>query len=494
MNTIPHFVNGQRVEVSSDRHLSVFNPATAEAIGALSVPSTAFLDEVVAITVAAAAQWRTSSLSRRTAVLFAFRELLVRHTDELALLITTEQGKTLADARGELARGLENVEYACGLADHLKGEFASQVADGVDVHSFREPIGVVLAITPFNFPAMVPLWMLANAIAAGNGVVLKPSERDPSAAVRLAELLIEAGLPAGVLNVVHGDRHTVEYLLEHQSLEAISFVGSTPVAQSIYATGTRLGKRVQALGGAKNHMVVLPDADIAVAADAAINAGFGAAGERCMAISVVVAVGDSADELVEAIATRMDRLTVGSGVDTTSDMGPLITQEHRDRVAHYVSSAPGEGAVIVRTGADLVDRPGFYFGPSLLDHVTTDMACYRDEIFGPVLCVVRVENFDDAVALVNANPYGNGVAIFTRDGNAARLFSRAVSVGMIGINVPLPVPVASFSFGGWKNSLFGHAHMYGPEGMAFYTRGKVVTSRWPEPSESQIDLGFPRTR
>jgi len=494
MNTIAHFVNGQRVEVSSDRHLSVFNPATAEAIGALFVPSTTFLDEVVATTVAAAAQWRTSSLSRRTAVLFAFRELLVRHTEELALLITTEQGKTLADARGELARGLENVEYACGLADHLKGEFASQVADGVDVHSFREPIGVVLAITPFNFPAMVPLWMLANAIAAGNGVVLKPSERDPSTAVRLAELLIEAGLPAGVLNVVHGDRHTVEYLLEHPSLEAISFVGSTPVAHSIYSTGTRLGKRVQALGGAKNHMVVLPDADIAVAADAAINAGFGAAGERCMAISVVVAVGDSADELVEAIATRMDRLTVGSGVDTTSDMGPLITQEHRDRVAQYVANAPSEGAVIVRSGADLVDRPGFYFGPSLLDHVTTDMACYRDEIFGPVLSVVRVENFDDAVSLVNANPFGNGVAIFTRDGNAARLFSRAVAVGMIGINVPLPVPVASFSFGGWKNSLFGHAHMYGPEGMAFYTRGKVVTSRWPEPSESQIDLGFPRTR
>jgi malonate-semialdehyde dehydrogenase (acetylating)/methylmalonate-semialdehyde dehydrogenase len=494
MNTIPHFVNGQRVEVSSDRHLSVFNPATAEAIGTLSVPSTSFLDEVVATTVAAAAQWRASSLSRRTAVLFAFRELLVRHTDELALLITTEQGKTSADARGELARGLENVEYACGLADHLKGEFASQVADGVDVHSFREPIGVVLAITPFNFPAMVPLWMLANAIAAGNGVVLKPSERDPSAAVRLAELLIEAGLPAGVLNVVHGDRQTVEYLLEHPSLEAISFVGSTPVAQSIYATGTRLGKRVQALGGAKNHMVVLPDADIEVAADAAINAGFGAAGERCMAISVVVAVGDSADKLVDAIATRMDRLTVGSGVDSTSDMGPLITQEHRDRVAHYVTNAPSEGAVIVRSGADLIGRPGFYFGPSLLDHVTTDMACYRDEIFGPVLSVVRVENFDDAVALVNANPFGNGVAIFTRDGNAARLFSRAVSVGMIGINVPLPVPVASFSFGGWKNSLFGHAHMYGPEGMAFYTRGKVVTSRWPEPNESQIDLGFPRTR
>ena len=494
MNTIPHFVNGQRVEVASEQHLTVFNPATAEAVGTLSVPSTAFLDEVVATAVAAAAEWRSASLSRRTGVLFAFRELLVRHTDELALLITTEQGKTLADARGELARGLENVEYACGLADHLKGEFASQVADGVDVHSFREPIGVVLAITPFNFPAMVPLWMLANAIAAGNGVVLKPSERDPSAAVRLAELLIEAGLPAGVLNVVHGDRHTVEYLLEHPSLEAISFVGSTPVAQSIYATGTRLGKRVQALGGAKNHMVVLPDADIAVAADAAINAGFGAAGERCMAISVVVAVGDGADVLVEAIASRMDRLTVGSGINSTSDMGPLITQEHRDRVASYVKNAPSEGAVIVRSGADLVERPGFYFGPSLIDHVTSDMACYRDEIFGPVLCVVRVENFDDAVALVNANPFGNGVAIFTRDGNAARLFSRAVSVGMIGINVPLPVPVASFSFGGWKNSLFGHAHMYGPEGMAFYTRGKVVTSRWPEPNESQIDLGFPRTR
>lgn len=492
MTVIPHYINGSRV--SDTGSLPVFNPATGEVVADVPVASSDLIALTLSSAETAAAQWGASSLSQRSAILFRFRELLVQHTDELAAIITAEQGKTLADARGELARGLENVEYACGLIEHLKGDFSSGVADGVDVHSFREPVGVVLAVTPFNFPAMVPLWMLANAVASGNAVIVKPSERDPSAALRLAELWSEAGLPDGVVNVLHGDRHTVQALMESPTVNAVSFVGSTPVAKSLYQTGTALGKRVQALGGAKNHMVVLGDADLDVAADAAVNAGYGAAGERCMAISVVVAVGPIADALVEKIATRIDALRVGPGQDSTSDLGPLITREHRDRVASYVQHAPVEGATVVRDGAAAAERPGFFFGPSLLDHVTPTMRCYRDEIFGPVLSVVRVDTYDAAVALINANPYGNGVAVFTRDGNAARRFSRDVTVGMIGINVPIPVPVASYSFGGWKDSLFGHAHMYGPEGFAFFTRGKVVTTRWPQASDSQIDLGFPRTR
>lgn len=492
MTVIPHYISGQRVEEVGS--LPVYNPATGEVSALVPVASREVVTDTLASASQAARDWSASSLSQRSAVLFRFRELLVQHTDELASIITGEQGKTLADARGELARGLENVEYACGLIEHLKGDFSGGVADGVDVHSFREPVGVVLAVTPFNFPAMVPLWMLANAVASGNAVIVKPSERDPSAAVRLAELWTEAGLPSGVVNVIHGDRHTVQALAEAPEVNAISFVGSTPVAQSLYQTGTALGKRVQALGGAKNHMVVLGDADLDVAADAAVNAGYGAAGERCMAISVVVAVGPVADSLVEKIATRIDALRVGPGSDTSSDLGPLITREHRDRVASYVQGAPGEGATVVRDGSEQIQRPGFFFGPSLIDHVTPTMRCYRDEIFGPVLSVVRVETYEEAVALINDNQFGNGVAVFTRDGNAARRFSRDVTVGMIGINVPIPVPVASYSFGGWKDSLFGHAHMYGPEGFAFFTRGKVVTTRWPQPSESQIDLGFPRTR
>lgn len=492
MTVIPHYINGTRVTDAGS--LPVFNPATGDVVAEVPVASADLVALALSSAEVAASRWGASSLSQRSAILFRFRELLVQHTDELAALITAEQGKTLADARGELARGLENVEYACGLIEHLKGDFSGGVADGVDVHSFREPVGVVLAVTPFNFPAMVPLWMLANAVASGNAVIVKPSERDPSAALRLAELWSEAGLPDGVVNVLHGDRHTVQALMESPTVTAVSFVGSTPVAQSLYQTGTALGKRVQALGGAKNHMVVLGDADLDVAADAAVNAGYGAAGERCMAISVVVAVGPIADALVEKIATRIDALSVGPGNDTTSDLGPLITREHRDRVASYVHQAPGEGATVVRDGAAAADRPGFFFGPSLIDHVSPSMRCYRDEIFGPVLSVVRVDTYDEAVELINANPYGNGVAVFTRDGNAARRFSREVTVGMIGINVPIPVPVASYSFGGWKDSLFGHAHMYGPEGFAFFTRGKVVTTRWPQPSESQIDLGFPRTR
>ena len=491
MRTIPHYING--ATVSAPGELPVFNPATGETTGRVPLPSSEQVDEVIASAREAWRGWRGSSLSQRTNILFAFRHLLVQHADELAALITNEHGKTIADAHGEIARGLENVEYACGVTEHLKGAFSSQVADGVDVHSFREPLGVVAAITPFNFPIMVPLWMTANALATGNVVILKPSERDPSVSVRVGELLSEAGLAPGVFNVLQGNAATVNQLLEHPGVDAVSFVGSTAVARHVYRVATEHSKRVQALGGAKNHMVVLPDADLDVAADAAVNAGYGAAGERCMAISVVVAVGDIADDLVERIARRIDGLRVGPGDDPASDFGPVITDAHRQRVLSYVTS-PDPGVTVVRDGSNLSSRPGFFIGPCLLDGVTPGMRSYDDEIFGPVLGVTRVATYADAVALINDNPYGNGTAIFTRDGNAARLFSRQVSVGMIGVNVPIPVPVSSYSFGGWKDSLFGHSHIYGPEGVAFYSRAKVVTTRWPLASESQIDLGFPRTR
>jgi malonate-semialdehyde dehydrogenase (acetylating)/methylmalonate-semialdehyde dehydrogenase len=494
MHQVSHFIDGQRSDVTSGAELNVFNPATGEVSAHVAVADAALVEHAVAVAREAATSWRESSLSQRTNILFTLRQLLVTHADELAEIITSEHGKTTADALGELARGLENVEYACGLAEHLKGDFSSQVAAGVDVHSVREPVGVVAAITPFNFPIMVPLWMTSNALATGNTVVLKPSERDPSVSVRLGELLQEAGLPDGVFNVVQGDSTTVNLLLEHPGVDAVSFVGSTPVARHVYQTGTASGKRVQALGGAKNHMVVLPDADLDIAADAAINAGYGSAGERCMAISVVVAVGTIAEPLIERMTDRIDKLTVGPGDEPSSDFGPVITREHRDRIVDYVHSAPDDGIVVVRDGTDLATRPGFFVGPCLLDGVRPGTRAYDDEIFGPVLGVARVNTYAEAVALVNANPYGNGVAIFTRDGNAARLFSREVSVGMIGINVPIPVPIASYSFGGWKNSLFGYSHIYGPEGFAFYTRAKVVTTRWPQPSESQIDLGVPTTR
>ncbi len=492
MRTIPHFVNGQEVEQAGVT--PVFNPATGEQTASVPVPTADFVQGVIDTAREAALSWSQSSLSKRTNILFTLRALIVEHTDELAQIITNEHGKTLADAKGEIARGLENVEYACGLTEHLKGGFSDQVADGVDVHSVREPVGVVAAITPFNFPIMVPLWMSANALASGNCVILKPSERDPSASVFLAKLLKQAGLPDGVFSVVHGGVEVVNQLLETPGIDAVSFVGSTPVAKIVHETGTKHGKRVQALGGAKNHMVVLPDADLNIAADAAINAGYGAAGERCMAISVVVAVGDIADDLVARITERLDKLKVGAGSDPASDFGPVITKEHRDRVASYVHNAPSEGATVVRDGTSLTSQPGFFVGPCLLDNVKPGTKAYEDEIFGPVLSVVRAASFDEAVAIINANKYGNGVAIFTRDGNAARLFARQVTVGMIGINVPIPVPVSSYSFGGWKNSLFGHAHIYGPEGFLFYTRAKVITTRWPQPSDSQIDLGFPRTR
>ena len=495
MPRVSHFIDGNRADGSvEDNDIDVFNPATGEVSGQVPVADSSLIDETVEVARRAAVTWSQSSLSQRTNILFTFRQLLVTHADELAALITSEHGKTSADALGELARGLENVEYACGLSEHLKGDFSSQVAAGVDVHSLREPVGVVAAITPFNFPIMVPLWMAANALASGNTVILKPSERDPSVSVRLAELLTEAGLSDGVFNVVHGNASTVNQLLEHPGIDAVSFVGSTPVARHVYLTGTSHGKRVQALGGAKNHMVVLPDADLDIAADAAINAGFGSAGERCMAISVVVAVGDVAEPLIDKILLRLDKLVVGPGTDAGSDFGPVITKEHRDRIVNYVTSAPDDGITVVRDGTDLASRPGFFVGPCLLDGVRPGTKAYDDEIFGPVLGVARVATYGQAVEMINNNPYGNGVAIFTRDGNAARLFSREVTVGMIGINVPIPVPIASYSFGGWKNSLFGHSHIYGPEGFAFYTRAKVITTRWPQPSESQIDLGFPTTR
>jgi malonate-semialdehyde dehydrogenase (acetylating)/methylmalonate-semialdehyde dehydrogenase len=491
MRTIPHFING--AAVSAPGELPVYNPATGEITGRVPLPSTTQVDEVVNSARGAWSTWRNSSLSQRTNILFALRHLLVQNTEELARLITSEHGKTIADAKGEIARGLENVEFACGITEHFKGDFSSQVADGVDVHSFRESLGVVAAITPFNFPIMVPLWMTANALATGNAVIVKPSERDPSVAVRLGELLSEAGLPAGVFNVLQGNAATVNQLLEHEGVDAVSFVGSTPVARHVYSVATEHGKRVQALGGAKNHMVVLPDADLDIAADAAVNAGYGAAGERCMAISVVVAVGDIADDLVARIAERADKLTVGPGDDPRSDYGPVITEAHRERVLSYVAS-PDAGVTVVRDGSAMSSTAGFFIGPCLLDGVAPGMRAYDDEIFGPVLGVTRVATYADAVALINANPYGNGTAIFTRDGNAARLFSRQVSVGMIGVNVPIPVPVSSYSFGGWKSSLFGHSHIYGPEGISFYSRAKVVTTRWPLASESQIDLGFPQTR
>ena len=492
MRTVPHFINGVRVEESGD--LNVFNPATGEVTARVPIPSPAFINNVVDVATKAADEWGQSTLSRRTNILFSLRQLLVEHTDELAALITSEHGKTLADAKGEIARGLENVEYACGRIEHLKGGFSDQVADGVDVHSTREPVGVVVAVTPFNFPIMVPLWMSANAIASGNVVILKPSERDPSVSIRLAELFEEAGLPHGVFNVLQGNATTVQALVEHPGVDAVSFVGSTPVARAVHESASRHHKRVQALGGAKNHMVVLPDADLDVAADAAINAGYGSAGERCMAISVVVTVGDVADPLIKKITERLDRLKVGPGDDPASDFGPLITKEHLDRVVSYVTSAPDDDITVVRDGTTLESREGFFVGPSLLDGVRPGTKAYDDEIFGPVLGVARVATFNDAIELVNRNPYGNGVAIFTRDGNAARLFSRHVHVGMIGVNVPIPVPISAYSFGGWKDSIFGDAHIYGPEGFAFYTRAKVVTTRWPQPPESQIDLGFPTTR
>jgi malonate-semialdehyde dehydrogenase (acetylating)/methylmalonate-semialdehyde dehydrogenase len=489
---ISHWTNGAATPGGSGRTGPVYNPATGKQTGEVDLASRDELDAAVRSATEAATSWRSASLATRSRVLFRFRELLDAGIDDLAAIITAEHGKVLSDAKGEIQRGLENVEYACGVAEHMKGGYSEQAGGGVDVYSIRQPLGVVAGITPFNFPAMVPLWMCANAIATGNAFILKPSEKDPSAALFLAELWKQAGLPEGVFSVVHGDKEAVDAILEHPDIAAVSFVGSTPIARYIYETGTRNGKRVQALGGAKNHMLVLPDADVEMAADAAVSAAYGAAGERCMAISVAVAVGDVADPLVDAIAARLPKLRIGDGSDPDSEMGPLITREHRDKVTDYIRQGVEAGATAVVDGREAdVPGDGFFLGTTLLDQVSPEMTVYTDEIFGPVLCVVREKSYDDALALINSNPFANGTAIFTRDGGAARRFQFDVEVGMVGVNVPIPVPVSYYSFGGWKASLFGDTHMYGPEGIAFYTRGKVVTSRWPDPATSSIDLGFP---
>jgi malonate-semialdehyde dehydrogenase (acetylating)/methylmalonate-semialdehyde dehydrogenase len=493
---VNHWIGGRRVAGTSGRTGPVYNPATGTLTRLVDFASVEEVDAAVRAAKEAFPAWRATSLSKRTDILFKIRNLVDTHRADIAAFLTAEHGKVTSDALGEVARGLENLEFATGVPNLLKGGFSEQVSTGVDVYQIRQPLGVVAGITPFNFPAMVPMWMFANAIACGNTFILKPSEKDPSASIFLAELLREAGVPAGVFNVIHGDKVAVDAILEHPDIKAVSFVGSTPVARHIYETGTRHGKRVQALGGAKNHMVVLPDADIEMAADAAVSAAYGSAGERCMAISVVVAVGDVADPLVSAIKERLPKIQVGPGAEAGSEMGPLVTREHRDKVASYIESGKSQGASVVADGRDhpLFRGAGFFLGLSLLDNVTPDMDSYKNEIFGPVLEVVRVSTYSEAVQLVNDNPYGNGTAIFTRDGGAARQFQFEAEVGMVGINVPIPVPVAYYSFGGWKGSLFGDLHMYGPEGIHFYTRAKVVTSRWPDPGTSKVDLGFPRTR
>jgi malonate-semialdehyde dehydrogenase (acetylating)/methylmalonate-semialdehyde dehydrogenase len=492
MKQIHHLINGEMMPGTSGRTSAVFNPATGQQTGELSLASVHDVDAAVASAQAAYEEWSKTSIARRTKLMFSLRNLVVDNAEELARRLTSEHGKVLSDAMGEVARGIENVEYACDLAEHLKGSHNELASTGVDVYTVRRPLGVVAGITPFNFPAMIPLWMAPNAIACGNTFVMKPSERDPSAPMFIAELFQEAGFPPGVFNAVNGDKVAVDRLLEHPDVKAASFVGSTPIARYVYATGTSHGKRIQALGGAKNHMVVLPDADIDLAADSAVSAAYGSAGERCMAISVVAAVGDVADPLIDAIKVRMEKLTIGDGTDASSEMGPLITKEHRDRVAGYVGSAAEQGATVVVDGRDAeFGGDGFFLGVSLLDHVTTEMDAYKDEIFGPVLSVVRCDTYSEAVQLIADNPWGNGAAIFTRDGGAARQFQEDADAGMVGINVPVPVPVGYHSFGGWKDSLFGDTAMYGPEGVHFYTRPKVMTTRWPDPAKSRVDLGFP---
>ena len=497
LGRVSHWIGGRVVAGTSGREGPVYDPATGLITRYVDFASVNEVGAAVAEAKAAFPAWRATSLSKRTEIMFRIRNLVEANRKEIAALLVAEHGKVTSDALGEIARGVENLEFACGIASLLKGGFSEQVSGGVDVYQIRQPLGVVAGITPFNFPAMVPMWMFATAIATGNTFVLKPSEKDPSAANLMAELLAEAGVPEGVFNVVHGDKVAVDALLLHPDVAAVSFVGSTPIARYIYETGTKAGKRVQALGGAKNHMIVLPDADIEMAADAAVSAGYGSAGERCMAVATIVAVGDVADPLVEAIKARLPKINVGPGSDPTAEMGPLVTKQHRDKVASYLDSGPAQGATVVADGREhplYKESEGFFLGASLLDHVTPAMDAYCDEIFGPVLTVVRVATYDEAVRLVNDNPYGNGTAIFTRDGGAARQFQFEVNAGMVGINVPIPVPVAYYSFGGWKNSLFGDLHMYGPEGVQFYTRAKIVTSRWPDPGTSRIDLGFPRTR
>jgi malonate-semialdehyde dehydrogenase (acetylating)/methylmalonate-semialdehyde dehydrogenase len=491
---ISHWIGGRNVAGESGRSGPVYNPATGRQAATVDFATAEEVDRAVQAATAAFAAWRQVSLAKRAEIFFRIRELVHERREEMAKLLVAEHGKVLSDAIGEVTRGLEVIEFCCGIPTLLKSEFSEQASTGIDVYSIRQPLGVVAGITPFNFPAMVPMWMWAPALACGNTFVLKPSEKDPSASIWTAELLKEAGLPDGVFNVVNGDKVAVDAVLTHPGISAVSFVGSTPIARYVYETATSNGKRCQALGGAKNHMIVLPDADIDMAADAAVSAAYGSAGERCMAVSQVVAVGDVAQPLIDAIKERIPKVKVGDGMDPSSEMGPLVTREHRDRVASYVENAPGEGAEVLVDGRDGAPGEGFFLKPSLLDNVQPGMKAYEDEIFGPVLGVTRVGTYDEAVRLVNENPYGNGTAIFTRDGGAARRFQFDVQAGMVGINVPIPVPVAYYSFGGWKASLFGDRHIYGPEGIEFYTRGKVVTSRWPDPATSKVDLGFPQTR
>jgi malonate-semialdehyde dehydrogenase (acetylating) / methylmalonate-semialdehyde dehydrogenase len=489
---INHWISGSPYAGQSGRTGQVFNPATGEQSGAVDFATVEEVDKAVQAAKQAFPAWRAMSLAKRAELFFAIRELFHEQREEIAKFLTREHGKVLSDALGEVTRGLEVIEFCCGLPHLLKGSMTEQASTGVDVYAIRQPLGVVAGISPFNFPAMVPMWMWAPALAAGNTFVLKPSEKDPSASFFTAELLKRAGVPDGVFNVINGDKVAVDAILEHPDIAAVSFVGSTPIAKYVYETATKNGKRCQALGGAKNHMIVLPDADIDMAADAAISAAYGSAGERCMAVSMVVAVGDAADPLIDAIKVRIPKVKLGDGMDASSEMGPLITREHRDKVASYIGA--DEGAKVVVDGRDGAPEQGFFLAPTLLDDVKPGMKAYEDEIFGPVLGVTRVATYDEAVKMINDNPYGNGTAIFTRDGGVARQFQFEVQAGMVGINVPIPVPVAYYSFGGWKNSLFGDRHIYGPEGIDFYTRSKVVTARWPDPATSQVDLGFPQTR
>src|ERR687897_496803 len=495
LQTIGHWIGGQSIRGDSGRSGPVYNPAAGEQTGEVTFASAEEIDRAVTTASDAYATWRNHSLSKRAELFFRIYQLFDETRDGLARVLTAEHGKVLSDAHGEVQRGIEVIEYVCGIPTLVKGGFSEQASTGIDVYSIRQPLGVVAGITPFNFPAMVPMWMWAPAIASGNTFVLKPSEKDPSAANYVGQLLQEAGLPDGVFNVIHGDKVAVDAILGHADIAAVSFVGSTPIARYIYETGTKHGKRVQALGGAKNHMVVLPDADIDMAADAAVSAAYGSAGERCMAVSHVVAVGEAGDAPGAALKERLPKIKVGDGMEPDVEMGPLVTREHRDKVASYLESGPAQGATLVSDGRESSpDGEGFFLGVSLLDNVTPEMDAYKDEIFGPVLGITRVETYDEAVQMVNENPYGNGTAIFTRDGGVARQFEFDVQAGMVGVNVPIPVPVAYYSFGGWKQSLFGDRHIYGPEGIDFYTRGKVVTSRWPDPATSKVDLGFPQTR
>lgn len=494
MRQIQHWIDGSPTTGQSTRTSPVYNPAIGTQSAEVLLASTADVEQAVAAASKAFETWRQVPIARRQNVMFAFRELVNARRAEVARLLTSEHGKTLDDAMGEIQRGLEVIEFACNIGHLLKGDFSEQVSSGVDTHTIRQPLGVVVGITPFNFPAMVPMWMYPLAIASGNTFILKPSEKDPSVSMMFAEMLAEAGLPDGVFNVVHGDREAVDALITHPGVAAISFVGSTPIARYIYETGTQHGKRVQALGGAKNHMIVLPDADPDLAADAAVSAGYGSAGERCMAISALVAVGGVGDSLIEAVQARIDKVVVGPGDQAGVEMGPLITREHLDRVRSYVQTGVDQGATLVADGRDLVvdqHAEGYFMGPTLFDRVTPGMSVYTDEIFGPVLSTVRLEHFEDAIALINANPYGNGTAVFTNDGGAARKFASEIQVGMVGVNVPIPVPLSYYSFGGWKDSSFGSHAIYGPEGVSFYTRQKVVISRWPDPIHRGVDLGFP---